>query len=399
MFGVGGGFDVVIGNPPYKQVSKNVFSSEQFPYSEGKDKGKQNLYKLFVEIAYNLAKCNGCNCLIVQSSLLGDISSSFTRELLLTKTAIKEIVEFPKTAPTNEGQVFGTVLQGTCIVLFSKESPGDNHRFLISINNDKNTMKSLVFESIVQLSLLDFYSESFCIPLIRTGEYALIKKISNESVKFMEIIKTLSQGDLNLTSSKSYVTTRKTKTKLLRGRNISKYVINYNSNEFILSGYKDDNIKLYKRNIYLVCQEVTGTVDKRRLHFALTDKNEKFLFGHTANKILLNDQKNNLILLGILNSKLLDWYFRKTSTNNHVGGYEINQFPIILSNIKINNELISIVDDIIARKATIPQTDTSALEQQVDALVYRLYGLTYEEVKVIEPEFPLGRAEYGGIGG
>ncbi len=49
MFGNRDGFDAVIGNPPYRQVRRGVHSPIQFPYSEGKDKGKQNLYKLFVE--------------------------------------------------------------------------------------------------------------------------------------------------------------------------------------------------------------------------------------------------------------------------------------------------------------------------------------------------------------
>ncbi|MBD3638051.1 MAG: hypothetical protein HUJ25_11920, partial [Crocinitomicaceae bacterium] len=42
-------FDIVLGNPPYVQVKKGIYSEHKFPYSEGKDSGKQNLYKLFVE--------------------------------------------------------------------------------------------------------------------------------------------------------------------------------------------------------------------------------------------------------------------------------------------------------------------------------------------------------------
>jgi hypothetical protein len=65
-------------------------------------------------------------------------------------------------------------------------------------------------------------------------------------------------------------------------------------------------------------------------------------------------------------------------------------------------ELMMIQDDairtkILAAKAANPQVDTSALERQIDNLVYRLYNLTWEEVKVIEPEFPLSRAGYEGI--
>jgi len=59
MFGIDKGFDVVIGNPPYVQMQKGIYSSMTFPYSEGKDKGKQNLYKVFVEASYNNLKTNG----------------------------------------------------------------------------------------------------------------------------------------------------------------------------------------------------------------------------------------------------------------------------------------------------------------------------------------------------
>jgi hypothetical protein len=49
------------------------------------------------------------------------------------------------------------------------------------------------------------------------------------------------------------------------------------------------------------------------------------------------------------------------------------------------------------RREADPKADTSALERQIDNLVYRLYNLTYEEVKVIEPKFPLSKDEYEGI--
>jgi hypothetical protein len=71
--------------------------------------------------------------------------------------------------------------------------------------------------------------------------------------------------------------------------------------------------------------------------------------------------------------------------------------PIIALETTNKKEIETLVDKIIAVKAADPQADTTRLERQVDNLVYRLYSLTYEEVKVIEPEFPLGKAAYEGI--
>lgn len=89
-------FDCVIGNPPYKQERKGIFNKKTYPYSEGKDIGKQNLYKVFVEFAFNSIKTGGNLSLIVQSSLMADTSAKYTRKMLLTKTEIIQCIEFPK---------------------------------------------------------------------------------------------------------------------------------------------------------------------------------------------------------------------------------------------------------------------------------------------------------------
>ena len=49
MFGFEEGFDITIGNPPYKQITKGTYPQVRFPFSEGHDRGKQNLYKMFAE--------------------------------------------------------------------------------------------------------------------------------------------------------------------------------------------------------------------------------------------------------------------------------------------------------------------------------------------------------------
>ena len=146
-FGVKNGFDIVIGNPPYTQVKRGIYPKTNFPYSAGKDKGKQNLYKLFVEQSYNLCKHNGVATMIVQSSLMGDLSSAGTRQLLLDKTQLQHLIEFPETAKSRNNQVFDSVTQGTCIYQFIKRAA--NHFAInISINNDSESIKGLVFSAI-----------------------------------------------------------------------------------------------------------------------------------------------------------------------------------------------------------------------------------------------------------
>ncbi len=124
----------------------------------------------------------------------------------------------------------------------------------------------------------------------------------------------------------------------------------------------------------------------RRLHCALQDnKRESVLWGNSVNKIILTQQDQSKYFLALLNSKFMDWYFRITSSNNHVQGYELEQLPILIT--KTNQRpFTALVDKILAAKAQDPNADTSKLETKIDKLVYKLYDLTEDEIKLVEAE-------------
>ena len=243
---------------------------------KGKDQGKQNLYKLFVESSYNLCGNSKVACMIVQSSLLCDLSSTYTRELLLDKTKILNIVEFPKKSDDNDGQVFDSVLQGTCIYMVLKCKPKANHQLFISVNNNAKTINKLVFEPIKQDKVKSLYPNTFYIPLIKPRDFSIIQNIPALSKPFSQFIKEIRQGDLNLTSSKDFFSNKKTKTKLYRGKNISRYNLNKNVDEYVNEKHLVEKVKDNRKNVFIVGQEVTGTTDYRRLHFCSTDPNENF---------------------------------------------------------------------------------------------------------------------------
>jgi hypothetical protein len=132
-----------------------------------------------------------------------------------------------------------------------------------------------------------------------------------------------------------------------------------------------------------------------------------YIPGKTTVIISSKNKKLLKLLASIINSKLAQFYItERYSASSYNGGVNfttkmIMNLPIpdssILTESPIVEKLRLFIDQILAAKAADPQADVSALERQIDALVYRLYNLTYDEVKVIEPEFPLGRAEYEGI--
>ena len=387
MFGVRDGFDIVIGNPPYAQVRKGTYSARRFPYSEGKDKGKQNLYKLFVEQSYNLAKDNGTATLIVQSSLMADLSSAATRQLLLDHTQLKHVIEFPKAAPTPDAQLFESVTQGTCIYQFKKSTPS-GIAIQISVGNHADSFSHLQFAGITSDTISTLYPSLRCFPHIRGGNVEILKKIaSDETIEpLRHYVSSIVQGDLNLTAQSDRFSRHPTAVRLLRGRNIGRFTVKYDtSTEYCDEALMPEKVLENRHGLFLISQEVTGTNDIRRLHFGLAERPPTdYLCGHSTNKTQLRVQEHSRAFLALLNSQFMDWFFRMTSTNNHVSGYELEQLPIPSMDSNHREELTGLVDSILKEKDEDPNADVSELESQIDALVYGLYGLTDEEVSAIE---------------
>jgi hypothetical protein len=114
---------------------------------------------------------------------------------------------------------------------------------------------------------------------------------------------------------------------------------------------------------------------------------------------------------GLFNSKLLDWYLKNVSTSFH-GGYlaankqYIEQLPIRIINFSDradkarHDEMVTKVDAMLEAKVQLAKAKTDkdktyyenkcfALDRQIDRLVYQLYGLTEEDVQIVERQTPL----------
>ena len=376
------GFDIVIGNPPYFQMPKKLVSAINYPYSEGKDEGKQNTYKVFIELSYNLLLPNGIGCLITQSSIMCDKSAQYTRELLLTKTELQQVIEFPKVAPNPKGQLFKGALVGTSILLYRKCLPNKEYTYLISANNDLTTLGNFDFAIMLQSKPLSFYPNGYCLPLIRRQDFSIVEKM-NESTSFLsQYIEKSSQGDFNLTTEKSCFSPNPTDVKMYRGCHTHRYYMDNEVEEYIINEYKKNLIEDNMNKTFLVCQQISGMTDKKRFNVALS-KQDKCLFGNSVNKIELKKGVNPKFILAIINSNPIDWYFRKTSTNNHVNIYELEQLPIPPASSAKQQPIIELVEKILAAKKADPTADTSAWEADIDTLICKLYGLSVHEMKYI----------------
>ncbi|MGL2642068.1 DUF7149 domain-containing protein [Helicobacter pylori] len=376
------GFDCIIGNPPYMQVKKGLYSSIFYPFSEGKDIGKQNTYKVFIELGFNLTKQKGLISLITQSSIMCDCSAQFTRELLLKYCQIHYFVEFNK-----KQKLFSNVIQGVCILEFLKDRPSKEHAFKIAINNTQIQMNQIQYEQIKQDEILKFFP-LYEIPLIKSGEMEIIRKIKTDKILLRDLLEKSLQGNINTIHLKDIQDQKETNGRIYKGANCHRYFLD---TQYLFA--KDNQItqQIFEKNYYqniIVTQNITGTSDAYRIHANLIEvKNQEMLFLDTCNLSYCKEREHAKFLVGLLNSRLLDWLFRKTSTNNHVNLYELEALPIpqiTKSNQPTADKITDGTKQILALKEKDPKANTQKLEKEIDALVYQLYNLTDEEIKIIE---------------
>jgi hypothetical protein len=94
-------------------------------------------------------------------------------------------------------------------------------------------------------------------------------------------------------------------------------------------------------------------------------------------------------LLGILNSKLIDFVYRSINPEKgealaQVKSFHLGMLPFYPLSTNAQIPFIQIVDRMIATKKSNPNADTTVLEQEIDQLIYQLYELTAEEIKIVE---------------
>ena len=89
------------------------------------------------------------------------------------------------------------------------------------------------------------------------------------------------------------------------------------------------------------------------------------------------DDEDIEYFLGLCNSSLINWFFKKLSTNSNVNGYEVDNLPIIVAQDDKKDQLKNIVKSLL-------NGSTEHSEDELNAVVYEIYGLTKEEIAVVE---------------
>ena len=457
VFQENGGFDVVIGNPPYLRVqSIDKEISEQFKRIFVSATGSYDLYVLFAEKAISLIRESGIVNFIMPHKW---INSSFGVGLRdFSKNKIHKLISF------KEYQVFNASTY-TSLVWFKRS----NSEFAyIDLHNDLQTNSELaeflssVSEQNCTITKNDTLTKDVWIfgdndvmsVLKKIGTCPLVIKdifekvfqgiaTGKDSVFFLSECVDMKDGTISCYSVElnKRIEIEKELTKpLLKGDAVHRYEMLGTDKVVILPYYKirDNNnkekamlyteaelgLKFPKGYSYLKDCEKTlraredGRFDINGVWFQFSRKQgildadkEKLIMPYLSigsqlsydeeGKFYCNTKCFGLIkhrriqesykyFLALLNSELAWFFIRKTSVVFGGGYYTytketIQPFPIPeIRNTSIVMELEILVDQIIQTKKAEPKADTKDLEHLIDVLVYKLYGLTEEEIKLIE---------------
>jgi DNA-cytosine methyltransferase len=372
---VKGGFDIVVTNPPYKNLkaershyqtqaqyeldkskydSIGKLASKYFVYSVA---GTINLYKLFVEeITERYLAPEGVCSLLIPASILSDKTCSKLRTRIMETCGIKTL------RLISENSNYVDASQALCAMLIHKGKVTEDIFIDGSFSGNTSSGTTMNINDIVD------QDTGNAILVLTENEYNIRKKMKEfPTIKNVAYIYNL-RGELDLTLNKKHISTEPTPYKLFRGRHIGYYqIIDLPDIEFVDPEFVKSTAKQkYIFGQRLICQQIVNMAKKRRISFTLIPENS--VLGNSCNFISLKENDDDVdifFLLGILNSSLIDWYFKLTSSNNHINNYEIDNFPIPV-NCSNKREISDTVRQYL-------DTRDEGLLAQIDAMVYKAY--------------------------
>jgi hypothetical protein len=460
-----GGFDAVIGNPPYIRIqTMKEWAPVEVDIYKGRynsaSKGNYDIYVVFVERGLSLLNKSGRLGFILPHKFFNAQYGEALRALLSKGKHLDKVVHF------GDKQIFAGATNYTCLLFLDKASSKKCHFIKVDdLTAWRNTGEAI--EGTIPSSKIAATEWNFA---VGKGA-ALFEKLSQMTVKLGDVAAKMAQG-IRTSANEVYVLDlisvignmivahskqldrdvkleRRAVSLFLQGREIKPYRI-LPSRKVVIIPYEIENrrTKLIaekemrerfpKTLAYLLNNKTyLENRERGRMHgsdwyayiypknidvmhttkilvpdiadhasFAL-DETGKYAFtsgyGITLKSIVAESPK---YILGLLNSKTLDFYLKNISTTMRGGFFRyftqfIEQLPIRCINftdptdkarhdrlVKLVEQMLSLYKQLAASKTpddkTRLQRQIDATDHQIDQLVYELYGLTEKETQIVE---------------
>ena len=424
------GFDVMIGNPPYFSLSKikeknqtAYFENNYQTYTKGSD-----IYCLFYERGSCLLRKEGFLTYITSNSWLRTIYGDALKKYLIENLQPQSLLNI------EDIQIFEEATVESNIIVLKKDKV-----------NEFFDVASLTNNYLIGSSLDEYFDKNyfqFTIP--NTSEWiignqksgTLKQKIARIGKQLKDFQITINFG-IKTGYNTAFIINEETKNQLiaessnsaeiiqpiLRGRDLKKYSYEF-SNQWVICTFPSLALDIKNYPAIMAYFEKIGRkrlaqsgiegsrkktnnqwfetqdsiaywqdFNKPKIVWGEISDQPKFAFDDSnyyaeATTFLMTGEKLKY-LLAILNSKLSEWYFNQISTTTGMGTNRWKKYKIEMLPIKEPTEteellLEKIVNQILTAKKLDPKADTTGLETEINQLVYQLYELTAEEIKIIE---------------
>jgi len=417
------GFDAIIGNPPYIRVQELPYQAIDYYKDNFKIAYKRiDISVLFSELGYNLLDKNGYLSYITSNQFLKAEYGREARNFL--KDKLYSNIDYSK-APVFEGlatyvSIIGIVKKEISSIDYKLiDFPSQNPIDLIKFENSSLDGEPWNF-NVNQKLMNKIYSDYLTLDDIANFTYGVITGFDSAFLIPVEIARSLNLENEVIK-------------KFIRPQNYKKYLFlnqtyyliypyqenndiieedflknNYpNTYNFLLShkqkleNRKDSRVTIKEKGVhwYSIMRRVDlKDINSEKIVFYdvgmepnfMIDKNHNIFGGGTSHSLrLLNENYNLKYVLGLLNSSLMKWIIYdicpvKMGDARKYGLSYIKKLPIPLGNESLQKNISSIVEKITDIKKENPKADTSSLEKEIDQMVYKLYGLTEEEIAIVE---------------
>lgn len=449
------GFDIMIANPPYikeGRMSKTFFE----PYKDSPYyKGKMDIWYLFACNGLDLLNSNGILCFIATNNWVTSYGASKLRDKVIKETRICNIVDFGAVMMFESASI-QTMIMMFQKDRISDDYSFDYRKLTaykatekeaIAILN-KTSNEAEYYTPIIRR--VNFYGKNITfsqsdeildkICSVKDGIFLSKNELTNGIHPHFDFVNkklsekygfSIGEGIFGLSKSeKDALQLTKSELKLIKpyynsSDNVSRYIVRATDLSIIYttSVFKEphsmDSYPHLKAHLDRFKDVITSDNKPYGLHRARV---ESFFVGEKivalrkcANKpifayangenymsatfyIIKTNRVNMKYLTGLLNSKLIEFWLKNRGkmqgANYQLDKEPLQQIPIAVPSDKIQKQIAYLIDEIIALKKGNSQVNTMEEEQEINLLVYHLYGLTYDEVLNINPQTPITREEY-----
>jgi hypothetical protein len=383
-----GGFDAVIGNPPWgSEITKQEKGYLNDNYVNKNGEAESHIY--FIERALKILKNENTLGLITPNTWLAVINSKVVRDYLLTQAAFIEIKQLTKYIFDSAPDIVPVIIvirkghetKNKCRAFVTEENKitADNFIKAFELINIKQELWEVDKNKVINLYLKPGVKE--LLDKCKLGR-PILKQLC-------DVVYGIKTGD-----NSKYLTRNKTanhNVMALKTGELTRYTLTW-KNYYLwwckeLAGYRKSEIEKPK----IIVQYIRKLSLKRRIIAAL---DEKGIYYPLNNYSYITTKNDNSIfyILGVLNSSLINFVYANTFIDYNIKPTFIEQLPIPnvgKNNKQLHDHLVKLVKEMLKLNKT-PElrqrhaAEIAAIDREIDQLVYRLYGLTPEEIKIVE---------------